>query len=169
MARNKKYQVRVSYKVYDYYTIEAKSEQEAIEQALEVSATDSLNNFTQDGEGEAIVTMIGNKSVEPEKKANEIEVLFAVDSEDNTKISICAMHESGWKDGSKREAIDKAVRDFLGDILTEYIEDPYKAHINDKSEEEKKAEFDDTISKLASGMNTDFLWYELFWLSVPTL
>ena len=68
MARNKKYTVRVSYKVYDYYTIEAKNEQEAIEQALEVSATDSLNDFTQDGEGEAIVTMIGNKSVEPEKK-----------------------------------------------------------------------------------------------------
>ena len=68
MARNKKYQVRVSYKVYDYYTIEAKSEQEAIEQALEVSATDSLNDFTQDGEGDAIVTMIGNKEVEPKRE-----------------------------------------------------------------------------------------------------
>ena len=68
MARNKKYTVRVSYKVYDYYTIEAKNEQEAIEQALETSATDSLNDFTQDGEGEAIVTMIGNKSVEPEQE-----------------------------------------------------------------------------------------------------
>ena len=56
MAKNKKYTVRVSYKVYDYYTIEAKNEQEAIEQALETSATDSLNDFTQDGEGEAIVT-----------------------------------------------------------------------------------------------------------------
>ena len=66
MARKKKYTVRVAYKVYDYYTIEAKDEQEAIEQALETSATDSLNDFTQDGEGEAIVTMIGNKSVELE-------------------------------------------------------------------------------------------------------
>ena len=68
MARNKKYTVRVSYKVYDYYTIEAKNEQEAIEQALEVSSEDSLNDFMQDGEGEAIVTMIGNKSVEPTKE-----------------------------------------------------------------------------------------------------
>jgi len=68
MARKKKYTVRVAYKVYDYYTIEAKNEQEAIEQALETSATDSLNDFTQDGEGEAIVTMIGNKSVEPEQE-----------------------------------------------------------------------------------------------------
>jgi hypothetical protein len=169
MAQNKKYTVRVSYKVYDYYTIEAENEQEAIEQALETSATDSLNDFTQDGEGEAIVTMIGNKSVEPEKKANEIEVLFAVDSEDNTKISICAMHESGWKDGSKREAIEKAVRNFLGDILTEYIEDPYEAHINDKSEDEKKTEFDETISKLASGLSEDFLWYEFYWETVTEI
>lgn len=68
MAKNKKYTVRVSYKVYDYYTIEAENEQEAIEQALETSATDSLNDYTQDGDGEAIVTMIDNKSVEPTKE-----------------------------------------------------------------------------------------------------
>lgn len=168
MARNKKYTVRVAYKVYDYYTIEAENEQEAIEQALETSATDSLNDFTQYGEGEAIVTMIGNKPVEPTKEANEIKVLYAVDSEDNTMQAICATNK-GWQDGSKREAIEKAVRDFLGEILTEYIEDPYEAHINDKSEEEKKAEFDETISKLASGQDTDFLWYDLFWRSIPTL
>lgn len=169
MAKNKKFTVRVSYKVYDYYTIEAKNEQEAIEQALETSATDSLNDYTQDGDGEAIVTMIGNKSVEPEKKSNEIKVLYAVDSEDNTKQAICATSEANWNDGSKRGAIDKAMRDFLGDILTEYIEDPYEAHINDKSEDEKKAEFADTINKLASGQDSEFLWYELFWRSVPTL
>lgn len=169
MAKNKKYTVRVSYKVYDYYTIEAENEQEAIEQALETSATDSLNDYTQDGDGEAIVTMIDNKPVEPEKKSNEIKVLYAVDSEDNTKQAICAKSEANWQDGSKREAIDKAVRDFLGDILTEYIEDPYEAHINDKSEDEKKAEFADTINKLASGQDSEFLWYELFWRSVPTL
>lgn len=71
MAQKKQYTVRVSYKVYDYYTIEAKNEQEAIEQALETSATDSLNDFIQDGEGEAIVTMIGNKSVEPTKEQEQ--------------------------------------------------------------------------------------------------
>ena len=64
MAKNKEYTVRVSYKVYDYYAIEAENEQEAIEQALETSATDSLNDYTQDGDGEAIVTMIDNKPVE---------------------------------------------------------------------------------------------------------
>ena len=169
MAKNKKYTVRVSYKVYDYYTIEAENEQEAIEQTLEASATDSLNDYTQDGDGEAIVTMIDNKPVEPEKKSYEIKVLYAVDSEDNTKQAICATSEANWQDGSKREAIDKSVRDFLGDILTEYIEDPYEAHINDKSEDEKKAEFADTINKLASGQDSEFLWYELFWRSVPTL
>lgn len=104
----------------------------------------------------------------PERVCNKIKVLYAVDSTDNTKLEICATSE-GWNDGSKREAIEKAVRDFLGEILTEYIEDPHEAHINDKSEEEKKAEFSDTIDKLASGRDTDFLWYDLFWRSIPTL
>lgn len=105
----------------------------------------------------------------PERISTEIKVLYAVDSEDNTEQAICATSEANWQDGSKREAIDKAVRDFLGDILTEYIEDPYEAHINDKSEDEKKAEFAETINKLASGQDSEFLWYELFWRSVPTL
>ena len=104
----------------------------------------------------------------PERICNDIKVLYAVDSTDNTKLEICATSE-GWNDGSKREAIEKAVRDFLGDILTEYIEDPNEAHINDKSEEEKKAEFADTIDKLTSGQDSEFLWYELFWRSIPTL
>jgi len=67
MTQKKQYTVRVSYKVYDYYTIEAKNEQEAIEQALEASSEDSLNDFTQQGDGEALVTQINGKPVEPKK------------------------------------------------------------------------------------------------------
>lgn len=111
MAKNKIYTVRVSYKVYDYYTIEAENEQEAIEQALETSATDSLNDYTQDGDGEAIVTMINNKSVEPEKKEQEaIMVLYFVD-EDNTKDMLLAARKSDLEAGNKRQEIEQCLRE----------------------------------------------------------
>ena len=111
MAKNKKYTVRVSYKVYDYYTIEAENEQEAIEQALETSATDSLNDYTQDGDGEAIVTMIDNKPVEPEKKEQEaIMVLYFVD-EDNTKDMLLAARKSDLEAGNKRQEIEQCLRE----------------------------------------------------------
>ena len=111
MARKKKYTVRVAYKVYDYYTIEAENEQEAIEQALETSATDSLNDYTQDGDGEAIVTMIGNKPVEPEKKEQEaIMVLYFVD-EDNTKDMLLAARKSDLEAGNKRQEIEQCLRE----------------------------------------------------------
>ena len=111
MARNKKYTVRVAYKVYDYYTIEAENEQEAIEQALETSATDSLNDYTQDGDGEAIVTMIDNKPVEPEKKEQEaIMVLYFVD-EDNTKDMLLAARKSDLEAGNKRQEIEQCLRE----------------------------------------------------------
>ena len=111
MARKKKYTVRVAYKVYDYYTIEAENEQEAIEQALETSATDSLNDYTQDGDGEAIVTMIDNKPVEPEKKEQEaIMVLYFVD-EDNTKDMLLAARKSDLEAGNKRQEIEQCLRE----------------------------------------------------------
>ena len=130
----------------------------------------SISDFSSDDADTILLAIQWPESVKQgEAQANEIEVLFAVDSEDNTKQAICATSEANWQDGSKREAIDKAVRDFLGDILTEYIEDPYEAHINDKSEDEKKAEFDETISKLASGLSEDFLWYEFYWETVTEI
>ncbi len=111
MAKNKKYTVRVSYKVYDYYTIEAENEQEAIEQALETSATDSLNDYTQDGDGEAIVTMIDNKPVEPEKQEQEaVMVLYFVD-EDNTKDMLLAARKSDLEAGNKRQEIEQCLRE----------------------------------------------------------
>ena len=159
MARKKKYTVRVAYKVYDYYTIEAKNEQEAIEQALEVSATDSLNDFTQDGEGEAIVTMIGNKSVEPEKKANEIEVLYSVDDE-NTKDSILAMHESGYRNDSKRDIIEKELRRI-------YCVDDWSEDEHEQAEHEK--EFQEAVDQLAMGISVHFDHDDIFWETVTII
>lgn len=153
MAKNKKYTVRVSYKVYDYYTIEAKNEQEAIEQALETSATDSLNDYTQDGDGEAIVTMIGNKSVEPENKEKMVRVLCYCDTTDNTKgvLLVTKIDGSLWE---KRQAIDNAIRcAFYDQYEAEGV------HPADEDEDE----FEQVLDKLASGQNADLYEYEIFW------
>ena len=78
MAKKKKFTVRVAYKVYDYYDVEATSEERAIEKALEQSSEDSLNDFIQEGEGEGLVTIIDGKPVEPKKREPKpIWVLFA--------------------------------------------------------------------------------------------
>ena len=161
MARNKKYTVRVSYKVYDYYTIEAKNEQEAIEQALETSATDSLNDFTQDGEGEAIVTMIGNKSVEPEKKEQEaIMVLYFVD-EDNTKDVLLAAHKSDLEAGSKRQEIEQCLREtFNIDERKEW---------EDCDPEGMERGLQKAADKLAKGEQAYFDTYDFAWEKVSII
>lgn len=161
MAKKKKYTVRVAYKVYGYYDVEATSEERAIEQALEQSSEDSLNDFIQEGKGEGLVTIINGKPVKPKYKADEIEVLFAVDKDDNYKHAICVMKEKYWKDGSKRLYIEKALKDFLGDRLKEYFEDDY---FNDlTSREEKESEFENTVGLLSGGLMADFMDYELYW------
>jgi hypothetical protein len=161
MARNKKYTVRVAYKVYDYYTIEAKNEQEAIEQALEVSATDSLNDFTQDGEGEAIVTMIGNKSVEPEKKEQEaVMVLYFVD-EDNTKDMLLAARKSDLEAGSKRQEIEQCLRDtFNIDERKEW---------EDCDPEGMERGLQKAADKLAKGEQAYFDTYDFAWEKVSII
>ena len=78
MAKKKKFTVRVAYKVYEYYDVEATSEERAIEKALEQSSEDSLNDFIQEGEGEGLVTIIDGKPVEYKKpEPKPIWVLFA--------------------------------------------------------------------------------------------
>ena len=161
MARNKKYTVRVSYKVYDYYTIEAKNEQEAIEQALEVSATDSLNDFTQDGEGEAIVTMIDNKPVEPEKKEQEaIMVLYFVD-EDNTKDMLLAARKSDLEAGNKRQEIEQCLREtFNIDERKEW---------EDCDPEGMERGLQKAADKLAKGEQAYFDTYDFAWEKVSII
>ena len=167
MAKKKRYTVRVAYKVYDYYDVEATSEKRAIEMALEQSADDSLNDFIQDGEGEGLVTIINGKPVKPKYKENEMEVLFAVDKDDNYKHAICVMKEKYWKDDSKRLDIEKALKDFLGDRLKEYFEDDYFDDLT--SQEEKESEFENTVDLLAGGGMSDFMDYELYWETVTSI
>ena len=152
MAKNKKYTVRVSYKVYDYYTIEAENEQEAIEQALEVSSEDSLNDYTQDGDGEAIVTMIDNKPVEPEKKCNDkVRVLCFCDTEDDYKgVLLVTGIDANLK--AKRKDIEDAIRPAFFD---EYMADA--------GEDEDEDLFQQVLDKLAAGQDADFHEYEIFW------
>jgi hypothetical protein len=161
MARNKKYTVRVAYKVYDYYTIEAKNEQEAIEQALETSATDSLNDYTQDGEGEAIVTMIDNKPVEPEKKEQEaIMVLYFVD-EDNTKDMLLAARKSDLEAGNKRQEIEQCLREtFNIDERKEW---------EDCDPEGMERGLQKAADKLAKGEQAYFDTYDFAWEKVSII
>ena len=72
MAKKKKFTVRVAYKVYDYYDVEATSEERAIEKALEQSSEDSLNDFIQEGEGEGLVTIIDGKPVEYKSRSRNL-------------------------------------------------------------------------------------------------
>ena len=161
MAKNKKYTVRVSYKVYDYYTIEAENEQEAIEQALETSATDSLNDYTQDGDGEAIVTMIDNKPVEPEKKEQEaIMVLYFVD-EDNTKDMLLAARKSDLEAGNKRQEIEQCLREtFNIDERKEW---------EDCDPEGMEQGLQKAADKLAKGEQAYFDTYDFAWEKVSII
>jgi hypothetical protein len=161
MAKNKKYTVRVSYKVYDYYTIEAENEQEAIEQALETSATDSLNDYTQDGDGEAIVTMIDNKPVEPEKQEQEtIMVLYFVD-EDNTKDMLLAARKSDLEAGNKRQEIEQCLREtFNIDERKEW---------EDCDPEGMERGIQKAADKLAKGEQAYFDTYDFAWEKVSII
>jgi hypothetical protein len=94
-------------------------------------------------------------------KSKEMQILFAVDKDDNYKHAICVMNEKYWKDGSKRLDIEKALKDFLGDRLKEYFEDDYFDDLT--SREEKESEFENTVGLLASGTMADFMDYELYW------
>ncbi len=153
MAKNKEYTVRVSCKVCAYYSIEAENEQEATEQALAIKATDSLNDYIQVGNSEAIVTMIDNKPVEPEKKEKRVRVLCYCDTTDNTKgvLLVTRIDGSLWE---KRQAIDNAIRcAFYDQYEAEGV------HPADEDEDE----FEQVLDKLAAGQNADLYEYEIFW------
>lgn len=79
MTKKKQYTVRVSYKVYDYYDVDATSEEKAIEKALEKAGDDSLNDFMQEGDGEGVVTIINGKPTEPKRDDEPDEVLVLFD------------------------------------------------------------------------------------------
>ena len=124
MAKKKKFTVRVAYKVYDYYDVEATSEKRAIEKALEQSSEDSLNDFIQEGDGEGLVTIIDGKPTEP-KRDKEPEKVYVFTA------------EQAW-DGEVADTIVKtfrtreAAREFMHKFIHEGGDESIKDYVKRK-------------------------------------
>lgn len=123
MAKKKKYTVRVAYKVYDYYDVEATSEERAIEKALEESADDSLNDFIQEGRGEGLVTIIDGKPVEPKKPEPQYVWVFTAEQAWDGETADVIVKAFGTE-----EAAHKYMQSFIHDDGDESIE----AYVKDK-------------------------------------
>ena len=110
MAKKKKFTVRVAYKVYDYYDVEATSEERAIEQALEKAGNDSLNDFMQEGEGEGRVTIINGKPVEPKKTEPQYVWVFTAEQAWDGEVADTIVRAFPTE-----EAAQKYMREFIND------------------------------------------------------
>ena len=159
MAKKRNYTVRVSYTVYDYSEVEAKSRQDAIEQALEQSSEDSLNDFMQEGEGEGIVTTVNGKSVTPKHKANEMEVLVAYDEEDGSYHNLATMKDSDWT-GCKTEAM----RQFLMEHYAAWLD-----CVDDEERERYVEEINEAADRLSVGISSDCCGDNLYWETVTNI
>ena len=122
MAKKKQYTVRVSYKVYDYYEVDATSEEKAIEKALEKAGDDSLNDFMQEGEGEGVVTIVDGKPTEP-KRDNEPEKVWVFTAEQAWDDEVA---DTIVKTFRKKEAAQEFMHKFIHDGGEESIEDYVK-------------------------------------------
>ena len=89
------------------------------------------------------------------KKDKEIEILCAVDTDDNTKHNLCAVRESDRKD--KESELREVLLDFLNDGKADFDDD------------ELDADFEECMSAVSSGLPYDFMEYELFWETINTL
>ena len=158
MAKKRQYTVKVMYTVYDYYTVNATSKEQAMEQALEDAQEDSLNDFMQEDEGTAVVTMVDGKSVESEKKDDEMEVLVAYDDEDGSRHNLATMKSSDWT-GDKTEAMHK------------FLLEHYEAWLDhDDFDDEKRNEYLEEIKEAADllsvGRSADCCGDSLYWETV---
>ena len=156
MATKKEYTVKVAYRVYDYYDIEATSEEQAIKKALEIAGESSLIDFMQDGEGEAIITEINRKSVKPKYKADEMEVLIAYDDSDDSKEAIATMKEAD-RDGRK------------GEQLKRFLTDHYSAFLDacdDEGRKEYEEDIADAAARLAIGLPAECCGDDLYFETV---
>lgn len=157
MAKKKNYTVRVAYKVYDYYDVQATSEERAIKKALEESSNDSLNDFMQEGEGEGIVTIVNGKIVKPKQKDDEMEVLIAYDDEDGSKHVIATMRDADWKTGCKEQQMKK------------FLTDHYSAWLDGCDDEERKdyeEEIGEAAARLAVGQAAECCGDDLYFETV---
>jgi len=156
MAKKRKYTVKVKYTVYDYYTVNATSKEQAMEQALEDAQEDSLNDFMQEDEGMAVVTMVDGKSVESEKKDDEMEVLVVYDHEDGSRNNLATMKSCDWT-GDKTEAMHK------------FLLDQYEAWLDvcdDKKRDEYLEEIKEAADLLSVGQSADCCGDSLYWETV---
>jgi len=156
MAKKKKFTVRVAYKVYDYYDVEATSEERAIEKALEQSR-DSLNDFMQEGEGEGLVTIINGKPVEP-KRADEMEVLVAYD--DGIHDNIATMSDKDWKTGCK----EQRMKAFLLDHYSEWLDG-----CTDDDRKEYEDEIEEAATRLSVGLSATCCGDDLYFETVTLI
>lgn len=157
MAKKKKFTVRVSYKVYDYYDVEATSEKCAIEKALEQSR-DSLNDFMQEGEGEGLVTIINGKPVEPKRRADEMEVLVAYD--DGIHDNIATMSDKDWKTGCK----EQRMKAFLLDHYSEWLDG-----CTDDDRKEYEDEIEEAATRLSVGLSATCCGDDLYFETVTLI
>jgi hypothetical protein len=160
MAKKKKFTVRVSYKVYDYYDVEATSEKRAIEKALEQSSEDSLNDFIQDGEGEGLVTIINGKPVEPKRRADEMEVLVAYDDGDGIHDNIATMSDKDWKTGCK----EQRMKEFLLNHYSEWLDG-----CTDDDRKEYEDEIEEAATRLSVGLSATCCGDDLYFETVTLI
>jgi hypothetical protein len=159
MAKKKKFTVRVSYKVYDYYDVEATSEKRAIEKALEQSR-DSLNDFMQEGEGEGLVTIINGKPVEPKRRADEMEVLVAYDDGDGIHDNIATMSDKDWKTGCK----EQRMKEFLLNHYSEWLDG-----CTDDDRKEYEDEIEEAATRLSVGLSATCCGDDLYFETVTLI
>lgn len=81
-----KYKVKVSYRVWDVYEVEADNEQEAIERAEERANGDSLNEFNNDG---AESTVIGTCTEDGEEDPTLTEA--------EKRDTLCRLWDAAWQ------------------------------------------------------------------------
>lgn len=147
MAKKKQYTVRVSYKVYDYYDVDATSEEKAIEKALDKAGDDSLNDFMQEGEGEGVVTMINGKPTEPKCKDSKLMVLCSYDSDEHEYDNHLIVSREVFSSEGGKEKIRK------------YL---YDAFEYDNMYDDDKEEFRECVDDLLKG-NDGYFGDRYFW------
>lgn len=118
MAKKRQYTVRVSYKVYDYYNVDATSEEKAIEKALEKAGDDSLNDFMQEGEGEGVVTIVDGKPTEPKRdKEPEKVYVFTADQAWDGEVADTIVRTFRTREAA-REFMHKFIHNSMNDEST---------------------------------------------------
>ena len=82
-----KYKVKVSYRVWDVYEVEADNEQEAIERAEERANGDSLNDFNNDGAESTVISTADTEEGDEDPTLTEKE----------KRDTLCRLWDAAWQ------------------------------------------------------------------------